>query len=191
MKSLGAGGREDATAVLVSNFKQITALLYDTSFPVERMEREVAPHIAENVTFKDPWQFGKGKPAYRLGIAGFHAMFRFDFESRQVSVQLNADGNGGRALVDGVMHLKQFEILFVYPLRTLLVFDFNLPTPNDPANFLITAHEEMWSVGDMIEAAPLVGGFYARIFRPTFAWGFLLASRFATRKAASIATPSL
>ena len=117
-------------------------------------------------------------------MAGFHAMFRFVFEFHQVNVQLNARGDGGRAIVDGVMQLKQFSWLYTYPLRTLLAYDFVIPDPAQPERFLITTHEEMWSLGDMIQAIPLVGRFYSDVFRPAFARGFLVASRVASRRAA-------
>lgn len=167
-------------------FQHLSALLYDTSVTQERLDTEVMPFIDEAVTFKDPWQADSGKARYRAGLGGFHAMFRFVFEFRQVSVSLNSDHSGGRAIVDGVMQLKQFSPLFTYPLRTILVYDFVIPDPSKPDQFLITTHEEMWSFGDMIEAVPLVGRWYARAFRPGFAKGFLAASRVAVRARAAL-----
>jgi hypothetical protein len=169
---------------LEARFRQLTDLLYDTRVPPERLEQEVLPFLDEAVTFKDPWQSGGGRDAYSLGMRGFHAMFDFCFEFHQVSVALDQPGSGGRALVDGVMHLRPSSLVLTYPLRTILRYDFTLPSPAEAsgAGLRITAHEEMWSVGDMIEAIPLVGRIYARAFRPAFARGFLAASRLASRR---------
>ncbi len=172
---------EQRTRVLEGAFRRLTGLLYDTSVTRARMEAEVAPHLAEGVTFKDPWQTGVGKDAYRTGMAGFHAMFRFDFDVRQLNVTLAPDGRTGRAMVDGVMHLKQLGPIFTYPLRTILTFAFAVADPDSPEHFLVTEHEEMWSLGDMIEAVPLLGRIYSQRFRPAFAKGFLIASRVASR----------
>jgi hypothetical protein len=166
-----------------ARLRHLTGLLYDTRVPPRRLEEEVLPHLAEEVTFKDPWQAASGRDRYAVGMKGFHAMFDFRFEFHQVSVSLDAQGSGGRALVDGVMHLWQSSRAFTYPLRTILRYDFTLATPaaaTEP-QLQITAHEEMWSLGDMIEALPLVGRFYAGAFRPAFARGFLVASRLASR----------
>ena len=173
--------QEQRARVLEEAFRRLTGLLYDTSVTRERMEAEVAPILAEGVTFKDPWQTGVGKDAYRLGMAGFHAMFRFDFEIHQLNVSLAPDGRTGRAMVDGVMQLKQLEPIFTYSLRTILTFAFTIAAPDSPEQFLVTEHEEMWSLGDMIEALPLVGRIYSQLFRPAFAKGFLAASRIASR----------
>lgn len=181
-----AGHRTKAGAeqvhTLEERFRELTDLLYDTSVPADRLEAEVLPHLAEDVTFKDPWQSGRGKEAYRLGMKGFHALFRFRFDFLQVGVQLNPAGDGGRAIVDGTMQLQQLGWLYTYPLRTMLVYDFALAPPESataPGHVLITAHEELWSFGDMIEALPLVGRVYRGLFRPAFARGFLAVSRFA------------
>jgi hypothetical protein len=173
---------------LEERFRHITDLLYDTRVPPQRLEDQVLPHLSEQVTFKDPWQVGVGRDRYAIGMKGFHAMFDFRFEFHQVCVSLDAQAGGGRALVDGVMHLRQSSRIFTYPLRTILRYDFTLASPAGAAGAVlrITAHEEMWSLGDMIEALPLVGRIYAGAFRPAFARGFLTASRLASRwKAAS------
>ncbi len=173
---------------LEARLRHLTGLLYDTRVPPRRLEEEVLPHLAEEVTFKDPWQVASGRDRYAVGMKGFHAMFDFRFEFHQVSVSLDAQGSGGRALVDGVMHLWQSSRAFTYPLRTILRYDFTLASPAGAtdARLQITAHEEMWSLGDMIEALPLVGRIYAGAFRPAFARGFLVASRLASSwKAAS------
>lgn len=171
------------THALEQRIRALTALLYDTSVPAARLDAEVLPHLAEDVTFQDPWQSGRGKETYRLGMKGFHALFRFHFDFLQVSVQLNPAGDGGRALVDGTMQLEQLAWLYTFPLRTLLVYDFVLPCPDGPAaaeRLLITAHEELWSFGDLLEALPLLGRVYAGLFRPAFGVGFVAVSRFAS-----------
>jgi hypothetical protein len=173
--------RAESVRALELAFRKLTITLYDTEVPVDRMEAAIGPHLADDVTFKDPWQTGVGKAAYRLGMAGFHSMFRFTFEITQACVTLDHEGSSGRAIVDGVMHLNQIQPVFSYPLRTILTYQFELPNPADPESFLVHAHEEMWSLGDMIEAVPFLGKFYSRFFRPAFAKGFLAASKIASR----------
>jgi hypothetical protein len=180
--------RQELIGELEARFQHLTDLLYDTRIPPKRLEDEVLPHLTADVTFKDPWQVGAGRDRYAVGMKGFHAMFDFRFEFHQVSVSLDAQAARGRALVDGVMHLRQSSRVFSYPLRTIIRYDFTLASPQGATVPLlqITAHEEMWSLGDMIEALPLVGRIYAGAFRPAFARGFLVASRLASRlKAAS------
>lgn len=162
---------------LETRFKELSLLLYDTSVRPAQLESDVIPYIADGVVFVDPWQTEGGRERYRAGLNGFHAMFRFHLEIRQVNVTLNAGKTGGSALLDGVMHLRQFAPVFTYPLRTILRYDFVLEA-NGPRIFY---HEEMWSFGDMLEAVPVFGAFYRRIFRPGFAQGFLVASRIAAR----------
>ncbi len=166
------------TTTLESRFREISHLLYDTNVPMDVLDAQVMPFIADDVTFVDPWQTGSGRERYRLGLAGFHRMMRFHLDPVQVSVQLAAGGDKGRAIVDGVMHLRQFAPLLTYPLRTILVYDFRLDAAGTPSIFF---HEEMWSIGDMLAAVPFAGKLYERVFRKVFARGFLLASRLATR----------
>lgn len=169
---------------LEQRFRRITELLYDTRVPAQVLDEEVLPFIGEDVSFTDPWQRGVGRENYRLGLAGFHSMFSFDFDIFQLNVQLEEGHQRGRVLVDGVMNLKQLRWLYTYPLRTILVYDFTL-TSRDAAGGdlhpLIHAHEEMWSLGDMIEAVPLVGWVYKNLFRKGFSHGFLAASALFSR----------
>ena len=167
---------------LEARFHHLTELLYDTRVLPQRLEEEVLPHLTAEVTFKDPWQVAVGRDRYAVGMKGFHAMFDFRFEFHQVCVSLDAQAAGGRALVDGVMHLWQSSRVLTYPLRTILRYDFTLASPGGTTGPLlqVTAHEEMWSLGDMIEGLPLVGRIYAGAFRPAFARGFLVASRLAS-----------
>ncbi|RKG82376.1 hypothetical protein [Corallococcus terminator] len=162
---------------LEARFRDVTRLLYDTTIPARVLDEELMPMIAEDVTFTDPWQKGGGKETYRKGAAGFHCMFRFDFDIYQLNIQLEPDGKSGRAMVDGVMNLKQFAWLYTYPLRTILVFDFTLQRGEDGGEALplIHAHEEMWSFADMIANVPGVTTLYNG-FRSTFSKGFLVAS---------------
>jgi hypothetical protein len=158
-------------------FRKLSLLLYDTRVPVEVLEAQVMPYIADDVVFTDPWQTGSGRENYRLGLAGFHRLLRFRLDPVQVSVQLNANGDQGRAMVDAVMHLELLAPLYTYPLRTILVYDFRLDASGTPQ---ICSHEEMWSIADMLASVPAVGWGYRRIFRTLFCRGFLLASRLAT-----------
>ena len=57
---------------------------------------------------------GRGFDKIRVGLRGFHTAFKFHFDITQLSVQ------NGRALIDGVMHLRPFGS-YSYPLRTVLV----------------------------------------------------------------------
>lgn len=163
---------------LEEKFRRITHLLYDTSVTPSDLDREIAPYLADDVRFTDPWQGEVGREKYRLGAAGFHAMFRFRFELYQLHVHLEPDGRMGRALADGVMHLEPVRFLPSYPLRTILAYRFEVTAPPD---FLIHDHEEMWSLGDMIQALPGLGWFYGRVFRPAFSKGFLTASKLSLR----------
>jgi len=82
-----------------------------------------------------------------------------------------------------VMHLRPFRHLPSYPLRTILAYAFEVTDPEARGGpvFLIHEHEEMWSLGDMIEAVPVLGWFYWRVFRPAFSRGFLAASALSLR----------
>jgi hypothetical protein len=175
---------------LQEQFRQLSTFLYDTSVSAEVLEREVMPFIADDVVFVDPWQQGGGRDHYRLGLAGFHRMLKFDLDLFQVNVTLDEGAGKGRAIVDGVMNLRLLEPLLTYPLRTILVYDFTL---TEAGGFLIHRHEEMWSLGDMIEAVPLFGWFYKNVFRKGFSKGFLLASRLSIRgeaRSLSVSPPS-
>lgn len=170
--------RRSARGALEAHFARISRLLYDTRVGPDVLDREVMPSIADDVTFTDPWQSDSGRAAYRLGLDGFHRLFRFHFEAAQVSVQLDPDARSGRAMVDGVMQLEALAPLYTFPLRTMLVYRFSLDADGAPK---IHAHEEHWSVGDLIAALPLVGRLYASGFRRLFARGFLGVSGLARR----------
>lgn len=171
--------RADVVEDLEQHFKRLTHALYDTDVPVPEVDALLKPYLADNVSFVDPWQHGVGLAKYRLGLAGFHTMLKFHFELAQVSVKYEPSTRSGRALVDGVMQLKLLAPLYVYPLRTILAFDFVVTDEGGegkPVQFCIGAHEEMWSFADMIAALPLLGPVYRKVFRPGFAAGFLGAS---------------
>ena len=172
------GQNDELVRDLEARFRNLSLLLYDTDVDPAVVDAEVAPLLDRNVRFTDPWQQASGRDKYRIGAAGFHAMFRFKLEIRQVGVQLADDGAGGRAMVDGVMHLRPLGRLINYPLRTILVYDFVL---SDTAKLRILAHEEMWSIADMIAAMPVTGMLYRHVFRPVFSRGFLAASWFTAR----------
>lgn len=174
--------RVELIADLEDRFRHISMLLYDTSIDPRLVDAEVAPMLDPQVRFTDPWQVGVGQAKYRLGLAGFHAMFQFVLEMSQVSVQLADDGRSGRAIVDGVMQLRPLGRLFMYPLRTILVYDFVLVDSGDgKPKVSIQAHEEMWSIADMVTALPMTGWFYRQVFRPAFGRGFLAASWLSAR----------
>ena len=176
-------------AELAATFRRLSERLYDTSVPMSVLDDEVTPLLDANVTFTDPWQHGEGIDRYRLGLAGFHAMLRFTLEIKQVSVTVDAERANGRAIVDAVMHLKPVAFLPSYPLRTILTYAFRL-VPGDEAHpFRITAHEEMWSFGDMLAAVPGLGTLYGKIFRRGFTHLFLGASYLSARRKGSLPRP--
>jgi|GEM_PF-1832913 len=170
---------------LEARFRKVTELLYDTRVPPDVLSEELAPFLAEDIVFVDPWQTGGGRETYRRGAEGFHRMLRFDFDITQLNIQLEEGQEQGRAIVDGVMNLRQFSWLYTYPLRTILVYDFTLERSVDgELQPRIHFHEEMWSLGDMIAAVPGVSWFYTKLFRPAFSVGFLAASEFYRRREA-------
>jgi hypothetical protein len=142
---------------LPERFRELTLLLYNTSIPLATLDARVAPLLSRDVEFQDPCIMAHGRHKFRIGMRGFHCAFRFRFEIFQLAVRMNQDDSGGRAMVDGVMHLRPLWF-YAYPLRTILVYDFVM-TKKDPA-FLITRLEEMWSLGDLVQHAPLVGPLY-------------------------------
>ena len=182
--NLTSNGERALIQELEERFRRITELLYDTRVPAQVLDEEVVPYLAENVIFIDPWQRGAGRETYRRGAAGFHCMFHFDFDIYQLNIHLENGDQKGRAIVDGVMNLKQLSWLYTYPLRTILVYDFLLSSSaasGGDVRPLIYAHEEMWSLADMIEAVPLVGWVYTNLFRKGFSYGFLAASSICRR----------
>lgn len=171
----------DIKEFIEEKFRRIIILQYTTDTPLKQLEEEVEPYLGRDITFKDPWQEGSGRELYKLGLKGFHCMFNFDFELLQITVDYNEKKKEGRVLADGIMHLKQFKriISYSYPLRTFLVYNFvvsKIDSEKKIVSFEIKMHDEMWSLGDMIENAPLIGGIYRWGFRRLFAAGFLTAS---------------
>jgi len=147
---------------LEERFRALTMLMYDTSVPIPVLEERVYRHLAPDIVFQDPWLIAHGRRRFEIGLRGFHCVIRFDFEIFQLGVQLDGRG-GGRAFVDGVMNLRQLGF-YTYPLRTTLVYDFVLTEGG--SSFQVTRLDEMWSFGDMIANAPLVGRLYQSLFRP-------------------------
>lgn len=180
----GGGDDRELILQLEDRFRKLTHLLYDTRVPEHVLVEELAPFLGEDVRFIDPWQTGAGRPTYLRGAAGFHCMLRFDFDITQLNVQLEPGNQKGRVLVDGIMNLRQFDWLYVYPLRTFLAYDFSLEpsAAGGEPHPLIHRHEEMWSLGDMIEAVPGVGWIYKTLFRPGFSIGFLAASELCRKR---------
>ena len=151
---------------LERRFTELTLLLYDTSVPIPVLEEKVYPHLAPDIEFVDPWVHVRGAGRYRVGLRGFHCIIRFTFDIFQLAVRMNERGDGGRVLVDGVMNLNQL-VVYTYPLRTILVYDFVLTGGGE--SFLVTRQEEMWSFGDMIRNLPVAGSAY-EVFRRGAGW---------------------
>ncbi|KAF0979298.1 hypothetical protein FDP41_001641 [Naegleria fowleri] len=148
---------------LEKQFTTLTHLLYDTKVKEKDLEEHVYEVIHENITFTDPWQTITGKQPFITQLKGFHAAIFFDFKIEQISVQMYENEQGGRVLIDGWMNLNQLRwVTGIYPLRTILVYDFVMT--GDGSKFFITDLEEMWSLADMIEQAPIMGWFY-HLFR--------------------------
>ena len=170
-----------SVAELEQEFRKLTLLMYDTNVPLDVLKAEVHPHLAEGIEFIDPCIRASGLEKFKVGLYGFHCAFLFDFDIRQLDVTMNERGDGGRVMVDGTMNLRTLRF-YSYPLRTFLVYDFVL-TANEQ-RFAITRQEEMWSIGDMLQNAPVLGQFYAG-FRFVsgyfFTAAFWLASAVATR----------
>jgi len=153
-----------SAAAIEDQIRELTLLMYDTRVALPVLEQRVLPRLAPGVIFEDPWLRARGRDRFRIGLRGFHCVIRFDFEIFQLAVEMNPRGDGGRALVDGVMNLRQLGF-YTYPLRTILVYDFDGTA--DGEGLQITRLEEMWSFGDMIASAPLfVGWLYQDVLRP-------------------------
>jgi hypothetical protein len=180
--SQGERARSRPSALeLEARFREITTLMYDTSVPLPVLRARVEPYLGPDVVFIDPWIHARGARKFRIGLSGFHCAFRFDFDVFQVGVQLDEQGRG-RAMVDGVMNLRQLRF-YTYPLRTTLVYDFAVLS--EAPGLRIDKLEEMWSFADMIANAPLVGWVYDRVFRRAagyfFTGAFWLACALARR----------
>lgn len=175
----GAEGDPGADA-LAARFVTLTRLLYDTSVPLDVLERDVIPHIAPDIDFTDPWVHTRGLRIFRAGLRGFHCTFPFDFTVAQAAVQMNARGDGGRAIVDGVMNLRSF-VVYTYPLRTTLVYEFTLRRGG--AGFVVHRLNEMWSLGDLLNNIPGLGRLYDL---GRFGWGLFFGVAF--RISCAIAT---
>jgi hypothetical protein len=146
-----------SAAEIEARLRELTLLMYDTSVPLATLEERVYPSLSPSIAFIDPWIVARGARKFEVGLRGFHCAIRFDFDIFQLGVQLNERGDGGRAIVDGVMNLRQLRV-YTYPLRTILVIDFVI-TEETPI-LRITRLEEMWSYGDMIANLPLLGRIY-------------------------------
>jgi hypothetical protein len=157
---------------LEERFARLSQLMYTTSVPLSTLEDEVVPYLAPDILFVDPWVRVRGAAKIRTGLRGFHCVIHFDFDVFQLHVQLNEARDGGRVIIDGVMNLRQLRF-YTYPLRTILVYEFVMT--DGGRSFQITKLEEMWSFGDMIQNAPVIGRFYEG-FR--FVWGRFFTSMF-------------
>jgi hypothetical protein len=172
MNRAGSALSAPTVARLEQQFTRLTQILYDTSVPLAVLEREVDPYLAPNIQFIDPLARVRGHQRFKTGLRGFHCSIFFDFDITQLHVRMNERGDGGRAIVDGIMNLRQLQV-YTYPLRTILVYEF--VTIEDSPGFQITLLEEMWSLGDLIQNAPLIGPVYDRA---RFVSGYILLGFF-------------
>ena len=152
---------QPSLAELEEHFRELTQLMYDTDVTIPTLEARAYPRLAPGVIFEDPWLRARGFDRFTTGLRGFHCVIHFDLDIFQIGVQLDPRGDAGRAIVDGVMNLRQLRF-YTYPLRTILVYDFVLTE----GGLQVTRLEEMWSFADMIANAPLVGRLYDRVLRP-------------------------
>eukprot|EP00026_Physarum_polycephalum_P017471 Phypoly_transcript_18708.p1 GENE.Phypoly_transcript_18708~~Phypoly_transcript_18708.p1 ORF type:complete len:237 (+),score=27.22 Phypoly_transcript_18708:51-713(+) len=192
---------------LAAKITEISNTLYSTDVTPKDME-PLHHYFSKDIFFKDPWQQGGGIDKYTAGMNAFHSMLNFDFTDFQAAVTLEEKKRGknyieGRAMIDGVMHLRQFSWIYTYPLRTILVYKLRVfldesgniqVSKKDDINFQIYFHEEMWSFGgiqyfhmlqrsfdfaDMIQNLPSFLSIPYSIFRTTFAYGFLAVGKVA------------
>jgi hypothetical protein len=180
MASIDSNGGSHALArsllaeKIAAKVTEITNILYNTDVTPKDME-PVHHYFTKDVFFKDPWQHGGGIERYIAGMNGFHSMLNFDFTDFQAGVTLEEKKRGcdyieGRAIIDGMMHLRQFSWIYTYPLRTIIVYKFRVyldGTTGDIAHakeddipFQIYFHEEMWSIGG------IHNNIYIKIFWP-------------------------
>jgi hypothetical protein len=144
---------------LETRLRRIITLMYDTGVSLDQLEAEVVPFFAEDIAFVDPAVSARGLSKVRTGMRGFHCAFKFELDIHQMTV----DAERGRALVDATMNLRSIPG-YCYPLRTTLVYDFEVDASGEPR---ITRIEEMWALGDLVANAPLgIGALYDRVFRP-------------------------
>jgi hypothetical protein len=147
---------------LEERLRTIVGLMYDTRVPLDVLDEKVCPYLAPGVGFVDPWIRARGFQRFRAGLRGFHCAFRFELDVHQLAAQVSPDGRRGRALVEGMMNLRSVPGL-VYPLRTILVLEFDVGADGEPR---LTDLEEMWSLADMIRHLPGgIGRLYQDVFR--------------------------
>lgn len=175
----GSAARPELAA-LERRFTELTHLLYDTGVTLDVLDERVLPAIADDVEFVDPWVHVRGKRPFTAGLRGFHCVIRFDFTIHQLTVDIDEDGRRGRALVDGIMNLRQL-VVYTYPLRTILVYEFSLA--GDPPRPMIHRIEEMWSLGDLVANLPVIGRIYDS---RRWGWGALFVALF--RASCAVAT---
>lgn len=171
--------KDKITKIVEKKITDIAIVQYDTSISPDEVENQVSDYLSSNIFFKDPWQEGSGKEKYLLGQKGFHCMFYFDLTLFQANVILDENMKKGRAIIDCNMNLRQLAWIYTYPLRTILVYTFeitHIDHEKEEVKFQILEHEEMWSFGDLLENIPFFGTFYTKVFRRLFAIGFLSAS---------------
>ncbi|KYF60959.1 hypothetical protein [Sorangium cellulosum] len=144
-------------ADLEKRFGRLARLMYDTSVPLATIEKEVHPYLAPGIEFVNPWRHVRGVETYRVDLSGSRGSARFDLDISQMSVRLSEPRHAGRALVDGTLYLRLFPRCAV-PVRMILSYDFDMIEGGE--SFQITRHEEMWSFGDILRSAPLIGRAY-------------------------------
>jgi len=131
--------------------------MYDTSVSLSELQEQVYPYLSKDIRFVDPFIRARGRNKFQVGLRGFHCAFLFDFRIDELRATLNERGDGGRVIVDGVMNLRSLRV-YSYPLRTILVYEFVLTQGG--CSLEITSQEEMWSVGDLAQNAPVLGPLY-------------------------------
>ncbi|WP_437304064.1 hypothetical protein [Sorangium sp. So ce388] len=138
-------------------FRRLALLMYDTSVPAATLEKEVYPYLSPGIEFVNPWRRVRGVETYRVDLSGARGGARFDLDISQLHVQLSEPRHAGRTLVDSTMHLR-LSPRRSSPVRMILTYDFDLIDAGE--RFQITRHEEMWSFGDILRSAPLIGRSY-------------------------------
>lgn len=138
-------------------FRRMTLLMYNTSVPASILAEEVYPYLAPDIEFVNPWRRVRGAETYQTDLFGTHHGARFDLDIAQMNVRLSERRDAGRVLVDSTLSLRLLPRR-AYPLRLILTYDFEMLEEGE--RFHVTRHEEMWSVGDILQNLPVAGRCY-------------------------------
>jgi hypothetical protein len=144
-------------ADIEKRFRRMTHLMYDTSVPASVLAEEVYPYLAPDIEFVNPWRRVRGVETYQIDLSGTHRGVHGDLDIAQMNARLSERRDAGRVLVDSTLSLRLLPRR-AYRLRMILTYDFEMLEEGE--RFHVTRHEEMWSVGDILQSLPLAGRGY-------------------------------